>query len=531
MLSYVTSICYHWYYSQKGVTDMKKSLAFVFSLLVSVAVIASYLNVAVIGEVRSLNPYFVSSSAERQLIGYLYETLLTTQGGMTVGAIAESWEVSIPERSMTVTIKDRLFHDGNPLTAEDVAFSFNMTVEKRLPMGPLLAWFARAEVIDEHTVKLNFRVLNSSVIDMIPVAIPIIPRALWEDVERPMEFSNLENPVGTGAFKFNRSTPQTVTFDAFKHHSDSPENISGIVFHLVQDQTMGFLGLVRGDYDYIAWDLDPVLATQIVQAPSRYPDMNVAITEGIKVTSVMFNHRREPMNDLSFRKAIQHAINYPEIIERVYQGYASEASIGMIPLTAEYVYDESLGAPAMDVDLARHYLEQSGYDGRKLRILVYSTKEQMEVAEYLKLYLGRIGIGIEVDVLGHEAVTSRLQSADFDMAITGYTIGAHPSMLFYHMHTSRGEIEDGRVSGYNYGGISIPEIDAVLNRIWMSFEEAALKQAFVDLQSMIAEFVPAVPICVPNKVEAYSTKRFTNWQISDADGVFTSETLRVLQPK
>jgi peptide/nickel transport system substrate-binding protein len=134
-------------------------------------------------------------------------------------------------------------------------------------------------------------------------------------------------------------------------------------------------------------------------------------------------------------------------------------------------------------------------------------------------------------VLGHEAVTSRLQSADFDMAITGYTIGAHPSMLFYHMHTSRGEIEDGRVSGYNYGGISIPEIDAVLNRIWMSFEEAALKQAFVDLQSMIAEFVPAVPICVPNKVEAYSTKRFTNWQISDADGVFTSETLRVLQPK
>ncbi len=510
---------------------MRKLLVFVLVLFVSSIAFASYLNVAVIGEVRSLNPYFVSSTAERQLIGYLYETLLTTEGGMTVGSIAESWEVDIPERSMTVTTKDKLFHDGAPLTAEDVAFSFNITIEKRLPMGPLLAWFAGAEALGERTVKLNFRVLNSTVIDMIPVAIPIIPRAHWEDVERPMEFSNLENPVGTGAFKFNRATPQTVTFDTFAHHPDAPQHLSGIVFHLLQDQTMGFLGLVRGDYDYIAWDLDPVLATQIIQTPARYPDINVAITEGIAVTSIMFNHRKAPMDDLHFRKAIQYAINYTEIIEKVYQGYASEASLGMIPMTAEYVYDDSLGSPEMNLELAREHLAKSNYDGRTLKLLVYSTKEQMEIAEYLKLHLGRIGIRIDVDVQGHEAVTARLQRADFDMAITRYTIGAHPSMLFYHMHTSRGLIEDGRVVGYNYGGISIEEIDNVLNRIWMSFTEEALKAAFVELQAKIAELVPAVPICTPNRVQAYSTKSFVNWQISEADGVFTSETLKVLQPK
>ena len=54
------------------------------------------------------------------------------------------WEVNLKELDIVFHLKDRLFHDGSPVTAEDVAYSFNITVQKRLPMGPLLAWFSSA---------------------------------------------------------------------------------------------------------------------------------------------------------------------------------------------------------------------------------------------------------------------------------------------------------------------------------------------------------------------------------------------------
>ena len=92
------------------------------------------------------------------------------------------------------------------------------------------------------------------------MAIPIIPESVWKNIANPMEFSNLDNPMGTGSLKFKEITPQSVTFSSNGNHPDSPQYLEGIVFNLVQDETMGFLGLIRGDYDYIYWDLDPSLA-------------------------------------------------------------------------------------------------------------------------------------------------------------------------------------------------------------------------------------------------------------------------------
>ncbi|MDD4478890.1 MAG: ABC transporter substrate-binding protein, partial [Mesotoga sp.] len=181
---------------------MKKLLVLIITALIGLTALGVYMKAAVLGEVRSLNPYFINSSAERQLIGYLYETLMTTSEGKAIGMLADSWEVNLEELYIVFHLKDRLFHDGSPVTAEDVAYSFNITVQKRLPMGPLLAWFSSAEVLDEKTVKLNFRVLNSFVVSSIPMAIPIIPESVWKNIANPMESSNLDNPMGTGSLKF-----------------------------------------------------------------------------------------------------------------------------------------------------------------------------------------------------------------------------------------------------------------------------------------------------------------------------------------
>ncbi|MFN4191066.1 MAG: ABC transporter substrate-binding protein, partial [Pseudothermotoga sp.] len=345
---------------------MKRFLFVLMIVLLSAISAASYLNVAVMGEIRSLNPFLVKSSAERIAVGFIYETLLTESSGRIVGAVAEEWQVDFSTNSLILKLRDRNFHDGTKITADDVVFSFNYILEKKLPLGPILAYFTGAEKIDEKTVKLSFRTMNVSMLSFAPMAIPVIPKSIWEKVDKPLEFPNIEKPIGSGVLGFERLTPQSLVLNFFKDHPNSSENVQGMILNTVQDETMGFLGLVKGDYDYLFWNLDPELARQVLDNPNKYPNVKVALIEGGAVNVILFNHRKQPMDNLNFRKAVLNAINYKEIIQKVYSNLADTASLGLIPKRAKGVYDENIGKPEQNISLAKELLKNSGYDGKKL---------------------------------------------------------------------------------------------------------------------------------------------------------------------
>lgn len=500
-----------------------------FSMFVSL-VFCSQLNVAVLGEIRSLNPFLVKSSAERIAVGYLYETLLAERAGQIVGALAEDFQVDFSTNSLILKLRNRKFHDGSPVTADDVVFSFNYILQKRLPLGPILAYLTGAEKADERIVKLSFRTMNVSMLSFAPMAIPIIPKSIWEKIDKPLEFPNIEKPIGSGLLAFERLTPQSVVLRFFKDHPDAPQYLQSMVMHTVQDETMGFLGLVKGDYDYLFWNLDPELAKQVMENPSKYPSVKVALIEGGAVNVIMFNHRKTPMSDVNFRKAVLYALNYKELVEKVYSGLADVASLGLIPKRAKTVYDDSVGSVQQNVSLAKEYLKKSNYDGRKLTLLVSSDRKAMDMAEYVKLYLKNIGVEVELNVQGPEGLTTKMKKADFDIALHAYSLGSHPEMAFYHLHSSRGTMKDGQVTGFNYGGVSIQELDSALEAIWMAFSEEERVRAFKNLQKLIAELVPVVPMLVPVDIEAYSVKNFTDWVVSPTEGVMNTETLKTLKP-
>ncbi len=509
---------------------MKKFLAILSIAFVTMA-FGSYLNVAVLGEIRTMNPFLVKSSAERIVVGYLYETLLTQSEGNLIGQLAESWHVDMSENSIVLKLGERKFHDGSPLTADDVVFSFNYILQKRLPLGPILAFFLGAEKIDDKTVKLKFKTMNISMFSFAPVAVPIIPKSVWEQVERPLEFPNTTNPVGSGILKFSNMSIQSITLKSNQDHPWAPKYIQGVVFHTVQDETMGFLGLVRGDYDYLYWDLDPMIARQVINEPKKYPDVRIAKTQGNSVYVVLFNHRIDPMNDVNFRRAVQLAIDYNSILNRVFMNYAEPASLGVIPPKAKAVFDGSVGTVFQDLAKAKEFLAKSRYSGRTLRLLVSTDKQATEMGEYIKQSLKGIGINVETDVQGPEGLTTKLKKADFDMALVTYALGTNPEMIYYHLHSSRGIIQGGQVVGFNYGGVNIPELDQLLNSIWVAFTEQERLEAFKKLQHLLKEIVPIVPICVPSSLEAYSVKNFDGWIMSEIEGVMNLQTLRNLKPK
>jgi len=101
---------------------------------------------------------------------------------------------------------------------------------------------------------------------------------------------------------------------------------------------------------------------------------------------------------VNFRKAVLYALNYKELVERVYSGLADVASLGLIPKRAKAVYDESVGLVQQNVPMAKELLKKSNYDGKKPTLLVSSDRKAMDMAEYIKLYLKNVGIQVELDV-------------------------------------------------------------------------------------------------------------------------------------
>ncbi|MFN4190690.1 MAG: hypothetical protein ACK4E2_06830, partial [Pseudothermotoga sp.] len=96
--------------------------------------------------------------------------------------------------------------------------------------------------------------------------------------------------------------------------------------------------------------------------------------------------------------------------------------------------------------------------------------------------------------------------------------------------SSRGTMKDGQVTGFNYGGVTIKELDTALESIWMAFSEQDRTTAFKKLQKLFSEIVPVVPLLVPVDIEVYSVKNFTGWVVSETEGVMNAETFKSLKP-
>lgn len=160
------------------------------------------LDYAVLGSIDSLNPFLARTTAERTAIGMIYETLAVYEEGELVPRLAESWKEDPANLQIVFQIRQGVkWHDGTNLTAEDVAFTFNYVLEKRLPMWIIMAFVRSAEATDPYTVVINLTRYSPVVLAMMAPAIPIIPKHIWSQVEVPMAFPNTEEAIATGRFR------------------------------------------------------------------------------------------------------------------------------------------------------------------------------------------------------------------------------------------------------------------------------------------------------------------------------------------
>ena len=154
-------------------------------------------------------------------VGFIYEPLVYVnplQNGKTTPMLATSWKWGAGNKSLTFTIRQGVkWSDGTPMTAADVAYTFNLT--KKYPALDLTgAWSVLSSVTATgNTVTMNFSTVAVPYFYYIADQTPIVPQHIWSTLANPTT-APITNPVGTGPYLMSKCSPSNVTYTANPHY-------------------------------------------------------------------------------------------------------------------------------------------------------------------------------------------------------------------------------------------------------------------------------------------------------------------------
>lgn len=260
------------------------------------------------------------------------------------------------------------FHNGDPLTVDDVVFTFERILKDRAvggessPRRALLGPLDRVERVDDRTVRF---VLSQPfpVFMQALVHFQIVPRRYIQTVG---DRAFAERPVGAGPFKYiaGRVDSQIVLERHEQYYGGAPDippvgpaPLRGVVFRMMPEPATRVAALKAGEV-HIIEDLPVDLIAEI----DRDPRTEVKATQGTRVSGIELHNARPPFNDLKVRQALNHAVNWDSILKSVYRGYATRLSTAFLP--SGFGYNSRQQAYPFDQARARALLREAGYTVR-----------------------------------------------------------------------------------------------------------------------------------------------------------------------
>lgn len=317
-------------------------------------------------DVNNLNPNDGSATHDQQTMRLIYDRLVRfSQDGLAEPSLATNIE-NIDETTVEVTIREgHEWHDGEPLTIDDVAFSFEYIDQHSPVLSSVTDPIEDIEVVGEHTIQFNleepFAPFNSVALGLVF----IIPEHIWENVpeeidgvSEPVEWNNPE-PVGSGPFEFVEwRRDEEMTLRANHDHFDAP-NIDTLI--KVPGADMG--GLVRQLEDEAIDMIGSVPAPDSVRRLEEDVDhVEISTSESHSWYHINYQLDRAPFDKKEIRQSLADAIPKQQIVDVIFDGLA-EVTHTPIAEVNDFWHNPDVPEFGGDMERARQRLEDEGYTG------------------------------------------------------------------------------------------------------------------------------------------------------------------------
>ncbi len=317
--------------------------------------------------IQAINPLYISGDADSRVTELIWDRLMRIgPDGLPQPWAAESveWE---DDTNVLVTLREGMtWHDGEPVTVEDVVFSFQAPLTGEVPMyKPFVDKIANIEIVDDRTVRFTLEEPWVAFETASLAKLNLVPKHIWEpilkdlaDTEDNAESYQEDVPIGSGPYRFVGWKPsEEVILERNPDHWAAP-NAERWILRIIPNVESALGQLRTGELNFLMeFEGDPTVLEDVAE---QDPNIELVATTSLGFRFFGMNNRVPPFNDVNFRRAVAHVVPRDAIVQNIFKGFAVPAD-SHVSLAIDYWHNPDLPHYEFSIEQARQILEDAGY--------------------------------------------------------------------------------------------------------------------------------------------------------------------------
>lgn len=449
-------------------------------------------------EATSLLPSVPTDNASIWIIEEIYDTLTVPKqdGSGVQPSLATSWKQSADKLSWTFNMRsDAKFTNGQPVTSADVKFSIEQNQKPSAPFSFIDTIIKKIDTPNAHTVVFH-------------TAKPWAPlpadMALYANSIVPKNYAGMsaaafaKKPIGSGPFKFQSWTKGSSLKIAKNtaYWKKGVPRLDSVDFTVVPDSNTRSTQLASGQAQ-----INEYPSNSSIQAVKKQPNLTVSTFPSSEIDYLGMNTRHTPLDDVNVRKAIRLAIDKNAILKSVYYGHGTIAGSYLSPTT--WAHNSSIKPTAYNLTAAKAAMAKSSHPKGFTTTITISSGDQnaSSEAQLLQANLAKIGIKLKIKTLDPSALTTAKIAGNYDMAFGLYTTDiVDPDEIARFAGTFTGGVKTV------YTGFKNAKMDQLAATASSTTDQATRKKAYDQMQQIINDNVPYIPLFYVPGIYSYSKK-------------------------
>ena len=420
----------------------------------------------------SLDPHKAVAAGTKEVLFNVFEGLLKPDhNGNIIPAVAESYEVSPDGTVYSFTLREAVkFHNGKPVTAEDVKYSLEKIAGKMgdTPMIPAYSLIEAVNIKGERQVEI---VLSETDVDF-PAYLAMVSAAII-----PADNPDPDTvPIGTGPYRLtSRSIQENIILEKNDDYWGEKAYLQKVIFRIVPEMDTVVMNLRGGSLDMYAH----LTTDQVAQLPDDF-----TILEGTMnlVQALYLNNAKAPFDDVRVRRALCLAVDRQKILDLTSEGKGTVIGSSMFPAFSKYYMPELSDFYKQDIQEAKSLLAKAGYpDGFSMSITVPSNYQpHINTAQVLAQQLRSIGVDAKIDLVEWNTwLSDTYVGRNYESTV----IGVDASYL-----TARALLERFYSSAdNNFTNFSDPEYDALYEKVIRMTDDSEKTAAYREMERILTE--------------------------------------------
>ncbi len=457
-----------------------------------------------------LNPVLASDSASHEITGLVFNGLLRYDKDLNLeGELAERWEVSPDGKTITFHLRKNIaFHDGQPLTAQDVHFSLSTYLNPNVKTAYRSNYtsIAKYQALDDYTFRVWYTEPFAPALQSL-AGMAILPKHLLagKDINTADDFN--QHPIGSGPYIFKTwKRTEAVTLEANPNYFEGRPCIQRLVYRVIPDMSVQFLEMQNGALDTMT--MTPNQFNREGSQKAFQNRFNKYRYSAPQYTYLGFNLKNPIFKDVRVRKAIALAINRQALVDSVLEGLGT---IGTGPYTpTSWAYPAEAKALPYDPEAAKQLLREAGFtysaegklmkDGKPFTFTILTNQGNLnreQTATIIQSQLKTIGMDVQIRIIAWTSLLSEfINKRKFEALIMGWSLAVDPDLYDIWHSSKTGEFEFNVVSYAN------PDVDRLLLEGRKTFDSKKRIEIYRQVHQLISADLPYVFLYVPDSLVA-----------------------------